>query len=186
MVLSGFLPFSLPLPYQKLQRDQRIHREDAGAHLGPEPWLTYPALPTIPLFWPQEPQAKCTEQNKNALLRSKCISLQAHLATSVFILSSYMSLQLSIRWLHLFLTLNVLGWRCSCLVQNQETHQQGIKRRSKQKVLPQVRIRFYHAWPPEEGKRDGRQGVMIRTQAQHHAHMEKTKMFGRRSKTIPR
>lgn len=134
----------------------------------------------------RNPRQNVLSKKKNALLGSKYISLQAHLATSVFILSSYMSLQLSIRWLHLFLTLNVLGWRCSCLVQNQETHQQGIKRRSKQKVLPQVRIRFYHAWPPQEGQRDGRQGVMIRTQAQHHAHMEKTKMFGRRSKTLPR
>jgi hypothetical protein len=74
---------------------------------------------------------------------------------------------------------------CSYLGENRKTHRQGIKMRSKQKVLPQVRISFYHAWPPREVGRDGKEGLMIRTQPHHHAHMEKTKMFCRRSKAIP-
>lgn len=56
----------------------------------------------------------------------------------------------------------MLGWLCRCLDKNQETHRQGIKMRCKKKILPQVRIRFYHAWPPGEEERNREKRVMIR------------------------
>lgn len=107
--------------------------------------------------------------------------LNASSSLYVFIFPPYLSFSLSgcfhtcLLAKSMFLTLNMLD-------QNQETHRQGIKMRRKKKILPQVRISFYHAWPP--GKRDGmgEKGPTVRTQPHHHTHMEMSKMFYRKSK----
>ena len=52
-----------------------------------------------------------------------------------------------------------------------KTYRQGIKMRSKKKIFPQVRIRFYHAWPP------GENSYMNITQTHQYTCTERGNMF---------